>query len=524
MANRKYGLYLEMKTNIVEGIRDKLKLHETIVLFEEDDCHFGTVFHAALKNKRGRVFTINNTGGGNEELRLYPVIVCTSNDIYADEIQKMLIDSGYQTVFIPKDFGLTYSADKLDGLEFNLNIGCSLNCHYCPQNVLLNGYKKYGKNPSERHLTFENFKYVVDKRMNPGAAVCFSGMSEPFENDDFYRMILYANDNGNKILLNTTLMGLKESVLDEIIKNGIEFERCTLHIPDNKGNSHFKITDEYLEVLKKFLLYYNKSIEAFSCHGDSPHDAIKEIIKKSEVKNIRYENALASRCGNLDEKIRALPPAREGRVVCTLGAPTRKVAVCMPDGTLGLCCNDYALDTCIGNIIDDDWGTITLGSGYQRYLDVLENGNEKYICRYCNFAISKSEALNSIYPDYFTHGDNCYQVKGVIKKGEHELAKKLHQAEHICIFGLGKFFKDNYFQAGWNSVIRADLLSDNNESLWGRSFGGISVIPKQQLLSYQNLLVIVYTMNPDAIIDNLHSIGIQNVIRISDIIEIIGRG
>lgn len=53
-----------MKTNIVEGIRDKLKFHETIVLFEEDDCHFGTVFHAAFKNKRGRVFTINNTGGG----------------------------------------------------------------------------------------------------------------------------------------------------------------------------------------------------------------------------------------------------------------------------------------------------------------------------------------------------------------------------------------------------------------------------------------------------------------------------
>lgn len=53
-----------MQTNIVKGIQDKLKLYETIVLFEENDCHFGTVFHAVFKNSRIRVLTLNNTGGG----------------------------------------------------------------------------------------------------------------------------------------------------------------------------------------------------------------------------------------------------------------------------------------------------------------------------------------------------------------------------------------------------------------------------------------------------------------------------
>lgn len=462
-------------------------------------------------------------GGGYDKQKHYAAVVCHSNEIYAEEVQEKLFESGYQKVFVPKDFGLVYSPDKLDGLEFNLNIGCSLSCHYCPQKVLLKGYEKYGKNPYERHLSIENFKYIVDERMNPGAAVCFSGMSEPFENDNFYEMLLYASENGNKIILNTTLMGLNESVLDEIIKNDIEFEQCILHIPDNKGNSHFIITDEYLKVLEKFIVHYGKSIQAFSCHGDSPHDAVKEIIKKSEIKKIRYENALASRCGNLDAEIRALPPVKEGKVICTLGAPTRKVVVCMPDGTLGICCNDYALDTKIGNIMDNEWGKIVSSKGYQKYLDALENENEKYICRYCNFAIEKSEAIQSIYPDYFSYGDNYYQVKGLIEKGEHELAKRLQKADHICIFGLGKFFKDNYFQAGWNSIIKADLLSDNNESLIGKSFGGIPIIPKKQLVSYQNLLVIVYTMNPNAIIDDLHSIGIRNVIQISDIMQIFGR-
>lgn len=434
----------------------------------------------------------------------------------------MLFESGYQKVLLPKDFGLTYSPDKLDGMEFNLNIGCSLNCHYCPQKVLINAYAKYGKRPNERHLTFENFKYIVDERMNPGAAVAFSGMSEPFENDEFYKMLCYASENGNKILLNTTLMGLKDAVLDEIIAKDVEIERCIVHIPDNKGNSHFKITDEYLKVLKKFIKYYKKSILTFSCHGDSPHEAVKEIIKKSGIEGIRYEDVLGARCGNLDAEIKASPPAQEGKVVCTQGAPTRKVPVCMPDGTLGLCCNDYALDTNIGNIIDDDWGDIILGKGYQEYLNALENENKKYLCRYCGFAIKKSEAICSIYPDYFYYGDNYYQVKGLIEEGKHELAKRLQRARHICIFGLGKFFKDNYFQAGWNSIIKAGLLSDNNESLWGREFGGIPVVSKQKLLSYQDLLVIVYTAAPDAIIKDLQNMGIDNVMPITDIMNVFG--
>ena len=510
-----------MQTNM-EKIQEMLKLHENIVLFQPKG-RFGAVFQAAVKNSGKQVFILDdNRGGGNNELRKYPVIVCNRNEIYAEGTQKMLLESGYQSVFVPKDFGLVDSVDKLDGLEFNLNIGCSLNCHYCPQKVLLNAYQRYGKNPYEHHLTFENFKFIVDERMNPGATVGFSGMSEPFENNDFYKMLFYASKNGNNISVNTTLMGLRNSVLDEMIKNDIQFGQCILHVPDNKGNSHFKITDEYLKVLKKFISYYSKNIITLSCHGDSLHDAVREIVEKSEVERIGYENVLGSRCGNLDGEIVPLPLAKKGKIVCTLGAPKRRSPVCMPDGTLGLCCNDYALDTCIGNILDDDWGTIASGKGYQEYLNALENDNKRYICRYCLTAKRKSEAISSIYPDYFCFGDNYYQVRGLVEKGEHELAKRLREAEHICIFGLGKFFKDNYFLAGWNNIIHADLLSDNNESLWGRSFGGIPIVPKHQLLSYRNLLVVVYVTNSQPVIESLHSIGIENVISIGDIMNVFG--
>ncbi len=102
----------------------------------------------------------------------------------------------------------------------------------------------------------------------------------------------------------------------------------------------------------------------------------------------------------------------------------------------------------------------------------------------------------------------------------HPLLQKLRKADHICIFGLGKFFKDNYFYAGWSEIIHADLFSDNNEDLWGRRFGDIPIIPKHELLSYDNLVVIVYVNKPDKIIFELQRIGIKDIMTIRDIMQI----
>lgn len=456
---------------------------------------------------------------GSDDIAHYAVIVCNSNSIYAKEYQEELLESGYRNVFIPQDFGLVYSPDKLDGIEFNLNIGCSLNCLYCPQGVLLNSYGKRGKNSLKRYFTFDDFKFILDERMNPGASVSFSGMSEPFENADFMKMLFYASESGNTILLNTTLMGVTEEMLETIISKGVKISECILHIPDNKGNSHFRITDDYIKVLRKFLVNYGNSIIYITCHGDAPNEAIIDLVENSGIKDIHYEDMMGARCGNLDKKIKERPAKRNGRRICTLGKAPCLPPVCMPDGTLGLCCNDYALDTEIGNILDDDWKTVTLGRGVQKYLQAMDNDDLEYICRYCGCATERDDAIRQVYPDYLCYGENYYRVRALMMEGTHEIAKKVQNAEHVCIFGLGKFFRDNYFQAGWNNVIKADLLSDNNEKLWGKSFEGIKVIPKQQLLSYHNLLIVVYTMAPDAIIEDLYNFGLRDVIRIKDIME-----
>ena len=174
------------------------------------DGNFKRVMLAAVKECENQVVIWNDNiiEGGEKECKPfeYPkdhldqwiVIVCIDNIIYAEDAKKKLLAAGYRRIYLPGDLGFLYSTDKLDAIEFNLNIGCSLSCHYCPQKVLLKAYQKYGKNPSKRHLSFDDFKFIVSRRMNPGATVSFSGMSEPFENKDFVKMLLYAGKMGIK--------------------------------------------------------------------------------------------------------------------------------------------------------------------------------------------------------------------------------------------------------------------------------------------------------------------------------------
>ena len=151
--------------------------------------------------------------------------------------------------------------NKLDSIELTLAMGCPLNCHYCPQELLLN---RYFENDQHRchMMSFDTFKTILT-RVKKGGSVCFSGMCEPFLNPQCVDMILYAYQQGFKILLFTTLVGLQKDGVEKL--KGIEFDGITLHIPDKENNSKFIVNDEYLEILKLFQDNFN--ISSYSCHG-----------------------------------------------------------------------------------------------------------------------------------------------------------------------------------------------------------------------------------------------------------------
>ena len=97
---------------------------------------------------------------------------------------------------------MTYEYDnseKLNSIEVTLSIGCKLDCHYCPQKLLLNQYFSKNANRSSM-MSFETFKKILSK-VKRGGTVCFSGMCEAFLNPDCDDMILYAYEKGFKINL-----------------------------------------------------------------------------------------------------------------------------------------------------------------------------------------------------------------------------------------------------------------------------------------------------------------------------------
>lgn len=179
--------------------------------------------------------------------------------------------------------------DKLHALELSLTIGCRLDCLYCPQKLLLTKY--YEKdNGRKSKLEFDDFKIALDK-VQAGATISFSGMSEPFHNEKCANMICYAYKKGYKLSLLTTLVGMTVEDFHKI--KDVKFESFVLHIPDKEGHSKFTINDEYLKLLK--MVQETMNIDYYLCHG-GVDTSVESIIDK----NIYAGIELQSRLGNLD--------------------------------------------------------------------------------------------------------------------------------------------------------------------------------------------------------------------------------
>ena len=133
-------------------------------------------------------------------------------------------------------------------LEITTHIGCPMNCLDCPQEILRSRYQ------GKRDLDLEDFKKIIDK-VPTLVRIDFSGMCEPFANKRCAEMILYAYQRGHRLALYTTLQGAKMSDYEAL--KDVRYEVVTIHLPDRDGRGHFNITDEYLEVLSKWVGYVN---------------------------------------------------------------------------------------------------------------------------------------------------------------------------------------------------------------------------------------------------------------------------
>lgn len=388
---------------------------------------------------------------------------------------------------------------KLHALELSLTIGCRLDCLYCPQKLLLSKY--YGADKSRKSmLSFEDFKSVLEK-VQSGAGISFCGMSEPFHNEACADMIVYAYEKGYKISLNTTLEGMREEDFEKI--RDVPFESFVLHIPDQEGNSKFHVTEEYLRLLK--LVDENVSVNYYSCHG-TVSDAVREIIDSTKYAGIELED----RAGNLDCEKHAL--WKQGEIICYHGSESQIsgwIPVMFPDGSLVLCCMDYGMKHVLGNLITQSWDEIMESAEYRKFAEGLKDDSVDVLCRKCGHAreVSRLPAMRL-----------RQAVNECGGRSEVDVVRRLAEADSVCVFGLGKLWRDHFFQEHWDEGLNVAVFSDNDEKVQGTEIKGIPCVKPEELLKYPNPLVVIFVKNGVAgIMEQFRGLGINNCISIDNV-------
>lgn len=400
-------------------------------------------------------------------------------------------------------------------LEITTNIGCSVNCKYCPQGLLIKSYTDNGRNKNNLMMSFELFKKCIGKVVKKGT-VSFCGMSEPFLNPECAKMIKYAYAQGYSVNLFTTLVGMKKEDL-ELIKD-VKFNNVVLHIPDEEGNARFNVNEEYLSILKMFS--QNIRIDSYSCHG-TVHKSIRDYISEE----VYMRNKLHGRAGNVEEHdVEAY--SHTGSIVCTCGiGRTGATPILLPDGRLLLCGNDYGMRHVLGNLYLQEWNEIASGEEMKKILYGFQDDTYDTLCRHCHNAIP---ATSKDRGEFLVGPMNALVVSNLLQdikdkkyepnEKQKQIANQLTNSKNICIFGCGKLFRDNYFLSTWNDVIGANILTDNNaENLWSIDSGEMQKILPEELQSLDDLLVVTYVKESQAIEKQLQEMNISNIVNIYDI-------
>ena len=418
---------------------------------------------------------------------------------------------------------------KLAALEISTCIGCKLNCKYCPQNTLISAYtsKKY-------KMSIEDFKKALSNVID-GGSITFSGMAETFQNRNTASMIKYAYDLGYRVSLFTTLVDMTKDDLEKI--RDVKFSNIVLHIPDENNNAHFDFSDEWLGIFRAFNDVF--PIRYYSCHGQV-HPQVRSILKR----DVYIESMIHNRAGLIKDK-ELKTYHHVGKITCTggiQGSVAGFTPIMLPDGTLVACCNDYGLTLVIGNLLEQDYGQIIQSEAYKRLEASFDDDSIKILCRTCNrvslrnCAIKRGSNLIANHAVKVGRAFDAFEnslrkgIKPILNSSKIELSdysvkvmKQVIQNKNICIFGLGNLFKENYFKNGWNYVIQANILSDNDESkLKNNFYDGIKFVSPRDLKNYEDLLVIIHVKNDGEIRRQLQSdFGISNIINIFDVYNIL---
>lgn len=317
-------------------------------------------------------------------------VIIGTQKIYEEEIVHEIVKVGKPNILkIDEIESVLSNSDqgawirKRNKIEITSRIGCSINCRYCPQELLCCSYFKRNKNRCSQ-MTMETFKKCIEHTPED-TVITFSGFAEPFLNPDTINMICYAADIGRDMELFTTLVGMNVDQLRLI--EDISFLLVVLHLPDEEGFANIPVTDEYRETIRYILNMENNSrpfVDYANCQGTPDRNIMKMINGRIRIGNCQ----LNDRAGNLNDGILLHSERKNGRLFCKR-SPKQTHWVLLPDGTVTLCCNDFGLQHVLGNLLESTFLEIREGAVYKNVRrQMIDIYDESMLCRNCLEACS----------------------------------------------------------------------------------------------------------------------------------------
>ncbi len=279
-----------------------------------------------------------------------------------------------------------YVSRLAPGLDITTNIGCTVDCKFCPQSLLLSKY--FEKDKFRTHMmSVETFQICIDKLPEDGIIV-FGGMAEPFLNPNCLDMLKIAVNSGKNVELYTTLEKTDMGIVKQLVDLPLDF--VNIHVADRKGYAKINNkSEEYYQKLEYVLNSFKADgITPFvtACSSQTlPDIRIQELCSRVEI-NLHWD--MSDRAGALNDDALSSSEYKSGKLRCRTSNNTLLRNVLLPDGTVLSCHMDYGMRHIFGNLLEQSYDEIANGTEISMIREGL-NGNEMndILCRKCVYCL-----------------------------------------------------------------------------------------------------------------------------------------
>lgn len=371
------------------------------IYFKEYPGYYGLMFYKAfaawqigkIKESEDIFIDLYNNHNLNEDFKKY-----VYNNLKNLNLEhKIVIKSNKKNI---KTTNKYWSVTEWPTMEITTTIpkkGCVVDCVFCPQRTLQKVWdSKHFTTHKERIMSMDQFKMAIDK-LPTEVRITFSGFIEPYMNKNCSDMMLYAHEQGHRISVFTTAVGMTLKDVEKI--KHIPF--CggpnggfTLHLPDEEKRAKHPVTDKYIKVVEALK---NANISNFMVMAmGTTHNKVTHLYPDDQVN--KY--TMWHRAGNLVGEAQLKPELTEVmNEVNTVFRNDKRTCGCiedlyhnilLPNGDVSLCCMDYNLEEILGNLYT------------QEYDDIMPKKNTTYdMCSRCENGVIPTDGNCEII-DYTT--------------------------------------------------------------------------------------------------------------------------